>query len=120
METRAPLRELTQWDALLWFLGRRQRYRVENVSMLPLLPPGTTVLINPRAYRHSRPQAGDIVVAHLPARGGQRAIKRIDKVFPDGSVFLIGDNPARSTDSRIFGTVPLACILGKVVCRFPL
>lgn len=113
------LGEMTQWDALLWFLGRRRRWRVENASMLPLLPPGETVLVDPRAYRRSPPQAGDIVVAAPSARPGLQAIKRVGHILPDGRVFLIGDNRAQSTDSRTFGAVLPEDILGKVVCRFP-
>ena len=119
VEAGACLREMTQWDALLWFLGRRQRWRVENVSMLPLLVPGDTILVDPRAYKHLPPQAGDIVVACPPTRPKLRAVKRIERVLPDGSVFLIGENLSQSTDSRTFGAIPRRSILGKVVCRFP-
>jgi signal peptidase I len=38
-------------------------------------------------------------------------------VVPADSIFVLGDNLARSFDSRYFGTVPLAQVIGRVVGR---
>lgn len=43
--------------------------------------------------------------------------KSIDKVVPDGHVWLMGDNRGASTDSRYFGAVPNWCIIGKMIKR---
>jgi signal peptidase I len=37
---------------------------------------------------------------------------------PDGQVFVLGDNRTFSSDSRTFGPVPVANIIGKVILRF--
>ncbi len=34
---------------------------------------------------------------------------------PDGELLLLGDNPSASEDSREYGCVPVAAVLGKVV-----
>ena len=38
-------------------------------------------------------------------------------LIPRGHVWLEGDNPHSSTDSRCYGPVPEALLLGRVVCR---
>lgn len=81
--------------------------RVLGDSMAPTLVPGTVVLgIRPRKLR-----AGDIVVVW---HEGIDKIKRIKKISLN-KVFLMGDNPLKSTDSRDFGWVSLEHILAKVI-----
>lgn len=87
--------------------------------MLPTLEPGKEVLINPWAYSHKLPQVQDLVVAEHPQRPGFRLIKRVMAVDGDGCCDLRGDNPEESTDSRQFGWVKKASILGQAICHLP-
>lgn len=103
---------------LLLILGKRKRLRVTGPSMIPLLQPGEEILFDPKAYRHSFPQTGDVVVAQHPYQVKQ-IVKRVAVVLEDGSCFLEGDNPDASTDSRSYGFVPLSKIIGRVTCKFP-
>ena len=103
---------------LLLILRKRHRLRVTGSSMTPLLEPGEEILFDPKAYRHSLPQIGDIVVAQHPYQAKQ-IVKRVAVVLEDGSCFLQGDNSNASTDSRSYGFIPLAKILGRVTCKFP-
>lgn len=114
----SQLRHSQFTDVVLWLLRQRRRFRVVGASMLPLLEPGTEVLINPSAYRRQHPQPGDLVVADHPRQPGLRLIKWVVSVDEDGC-FLQGLNAAASTDSREFGPVPWAGIVGRVGCRFP-
>lgn len=86
--------------------------------MSPLLNAGDEVLISPLSYRWRRPAPGDIVVARHPYRTNVKLVKQVSSVRPDGGCYLVGLNPAESTDSRAFGVVPLERILGRVTSRF--
>jgi len=112
------LRSSRLTDLGLWLLRQRRRFRVVGISMLPLLHPGEEVLVNPSAYGAVLPQPGDLVVAQHPTQPGLRLIKWV--VYVEGDAcFLKGINETTSTDSRAFGLVPYATLLGQVVCRFP-
>ena len=125
------------WEFLLWILGRRKRFRVSGPSMLPLLQPDEEVLVNQHAYGLGhRPQSGDVVIVVHPHKPSLRMVKRVIEGMqtPEGSLgsakatssieaqetyyWIEGDNLLASTDSRTFGPVPSACILGKVTARF--
>jgi nickel-type superoxide dismutase maturation protease len=93
--------------------GLREVFLIEGDSMLPTLKSGEVILINPRADLC----VGDIVLARHPYKKSVKMVKRIEQILPDERYFLIGDNPAASTDSRTFGAVSLKYILGKAVAR---
>jgi hypothetical protein len=82
--------------------------------MAPALRAGDQVLA--WTPRWPRPGAGAVVVVDLPGGRGL-GIKRVHVVHPDGSVWLEGDNPFGSTDSRQFGPVPARAVRGRVVLR---
>lgn len=42
----------------------------------------------------------------------------IDLIVPENTVFVLGDNRDKSTDSRAFGCIPVNKIEGKVILRF--
>ena len=87
--------------------------------MLPTLKDGDMVLYNPRAYKQNLPNMEDVVIAIHPARSDLKIIKRVGDVKSDGRVFIVGDNPAETTDSWDFGHVPIDEILGAVTSRLP-
>lgn len=81
--------------------------RIEGRSMLPSCRPGNLALFVRR--RHLRP--GDIVMAR---HNGLDKIKRI-RIVRGQRLWLEGDNPAFSTDSRHFGWLPKRQILGVMI-----
>jgi SOS-response transcriptional repressor LexA len=58
---------------------------------------------------------GDIVVAALP--DGTLAVKRLARVETDGRVWLLGDNPFGSADSRSLGALDASAVRGRILAR---
>lgn len=104
-----------------WFapLGR---YVVDGPSMEPAYRAGDRVLVNRRAYRKGGPRPGDVVVLRDPEHPARFLLKRVaappDGMVADGTVYVLGDNEAQSRDSRAFGRVPRAAIVGKAWLRY--
>jgi nickel-type superoxide dismutase maturation protease len=85
--------------------------------MLPTLEPGDWLLVDPDAYRHRPPRAGELVVAPDPRQAGRLLVKRVVALDIDGRVLLAGDARDASTDSRTFGAVEPGAVLGRAWFR---
>ena len=92
---------------------------VAGTSMRPTLEPGDWAL----AVRPRRVRRGHIVVVEHPERPGLELVKRVVHVpgdlAPDGfelldRVWVEGDDPEGSSDSRRFGPVPVGSVKGRV------
>src|SRR5258708_39048044 len=81
--------------------------RVEGLSMTPNYPHGKIVL----AIKRKKPKVGDVVIAN---HHNLEHLKRVSQIN-DGKLFLLGDNADESTDSRHYGWLPLASVLGVVL-----
>ena len=86
--------------------------------MVPTLSDGDEVFVDFGAYLQRNPQVGDIVLVQHPHQKGLKIIKRITAVSPQNTLFLTGDNPHESTDSRHYGAVPIALVYGRVSSLF--
>jgi phage repressor protein C with HTH and peptisase S24 domain len=81
--------------------------QVHGNSMAPTLTDGQLVV-----GRQTRElAAGDVVIV---SHNGLEKIKRIERHEGD-LVYLLGDNPGESTDSRTLGWLPAKTILAKVI-----
>ena len=128
---------LTQFCSLLYFvdafIGRLDL--VHGPSMQPTLgPAGQLVLVDKLSRRLLRAplRRNDIVLADSHFRASHMVCKRViglpgDRLLlpgrgallrvPPGHVWLEGDNPLDSHDSRAYGPVPEALVRGRVVAR---
>src|SRR5690348_6586152 len=89
-----------------------RRVLVTGPSMAPALRHGDQLLVDVRAVR--RPlHAGDVVVVQLAER--PLSVKRVLRVESDGALWVEGDNPFGSTDSRELGAVTTDAVFGRVV-----
>ena len=90
------------------------RVKVVEPSMVPALRSGDWLL--GRRTRRIRP--GQIVLAWHPQRPGMLLVKRASRRAA-GGWWLESDNPyAGAVDSRRFGPVPDALIVGRVLARY--
>jgi signal peptidase I len=111
--------------------ARVRRVQVHGDSMRPALEAGDRlVAIRPlppsrRGVRSAvsldRPlRVGDVVVVRDPRAGGRHGALLVKRVWRTeaGGVDVRGDDPARSTDSRVFGLVPWDRVVGRAVYRY--
>jgi len=97
---------------------------VHGESMAPTLRPGDRVLVDLWSYRSRDPRPGEVALIHGP--GDVAIVKRVVSGPPDGVadadddgvLFVVGDNPGASLDSRSFGGVPRDRFRGRVVWRY--
>jgi nickel-type superoxide dismutase maturation protease len=74
--------------------------------MTPTFRPGQVVVVR----RTSKVAVGDIVMFR---HDGVEKIKRVARL-ETGRLYLLGDNPAASTDSRNFGWVGTENLIGRI------
>jgi signal peptidase I len=106
----------------VFVLVRWRPFRVEVAggSMRPTLESGDRALAVGNA-RGRRPRAGDIVVLDHPERPGFELVKRVTEVRDPSTtsgaaeLWVEGDDPAGSTDSRHFGPVDGSRVRGRLV-----
>jgi len=82
--------------------------------MEPALHPGDWIVV---AGLGRPPRVGEIVLARDPRLRERLLLKRVAAVSDQGCV-LLGDRPEESTDSRHFGAVAEADVLGRAVFRY--
>jgi len=96
-------------------------YHIPSISMAPNLLPGDYVLVDLWHYKKRLADKNDIVVFHHPYK--ERVyIKRIaktpselflNKKLPTQTYAVLGDNANNSEDSRVFGSIKHASLIGK-------
>jgi nickel-type superoxide dismutase maturation protease len=95
----------------------RARLAVEGRSMSPTLEPGDWLLADPDAYAQTAPVVGDLVLVADPREPSRLLIKRVSEIH-DSELFVSGDAPDQSTDSRAFGSVDVGAIEGRPWFRY--
>jgi nickel-type superoxide dismutase maturation protease len=95
------------------------RVVVEGASMHPTLLEGDRLVVVAPLWGRGRLAPGDVVVVPDPRSPGRVLVKRVVGVDrAAGTVEVRGDAPDASTDSRSFGPVPAASVVGRVVYRY--
>lgn len=106
-----PARPMTHWRAPL------RRVMVSGDSMRPSLEAGDRLLVAWLPWW--RPRPGEVVAVLDPRDRSRVLVKRVAAVDAgNGGVTVLGDAPDASTDSRTFGAVDSALLIGRVVYRY--
>jgi inner membrane protease subunit 1 len=133
----SAVRQAVQFGALCWCIDRYVLHvtTTEGPSMLPTLRDAGDVVVveklTPRFSAWAPIRRGDIVVADSSYRAAYTVCKRVvalegdavvlrdgqRTVVPRGHVWIEGDNPQDSTDSRAYGPISTALVRGRVVAR---
>lgn len=109
-----------------------EAYKIPAASMAPTIEPGDRILVTKWGWRPEDVQRGDILVFRAPDGANRAYVKRVqglpgdrieardgtDLVVPPGHVWMRGDNVESSRDSRHFGAVPFANLVGRVAYRY--
>lgn len=80
--------------------------RVVGDSMSPTLPHGRLVI-----FVSGKPRIDRVVMLQ---HNGREKIKRL-ALMRAGRIYVVGDNPPMSTDSRDFGWLPEAAVVAKLL-----
>lgn len=92
---------------------------VHGHSMEPTLAAGDRVIVDLWTHHQRPPRLGEIVLIEGTRPGSSTMVKRV-ALPPDGAsgdgrtLWVLGDNPASSADSRQIGAVPLERVVGRV------
>jgi nickel-type superoxide dismutase maturation protease len=89
------------------------RVRIVGASMEPALRNSEWWLVR----RTSRIRPGDVVLLTHPVRPNMVIVKRLVRRDPEGW-WVLGDNVGASDDSRTFGAVPEANLIGRLFVRY--
>ena len=89
------------------------RVRIVGPSMEPAVRNGEWWLVRMGAAA----RVGDVALVVHPLREGLLVVKRLARREP-GGWWVLGDNPDASEDSRQFGPVPEANVVGRVTFRY--
>ena len=85
--------------------------------MVPELDDGSEVLADPHFCLDDL-QPGSLWVIKHPFDRSVSMVKRLASI-KNGKLWVLGDNPTESSDSRSFGALPAEALVAKVVARLP-
>ncbi|MHB1518276.1 MAG: nickel-type superoxide dismutase maturation protease [Acidimicrobiales bacterium] len=96
------------------------RVVVEGTSMVPSLRPGDRLLVvRPSIDGRRGIRPGDVVAVRDPRQPTRVLVKRVSAVHrPQRAIDVAGDASDSSTDSRTFGSIPVALLVGRAVYRY--
>jgi nickel-type superoxide dismutase maturation protease len=90
-------------------------WKVAGQSLQPNLQPGDFVLVAKIPWLFGAIRQGDVVVFRHAGYG--TLIKRVERVEDSGGSFYVLGTDEDSVDSRRFGPVPEAAVIGKVIWK---
>ena len=91
---------------------------IELIKRVIELPGDSVVIKNAEVYVNNEKIKESYTKTPTNLIPGGVLIEGSPTVIPEGSMFVMGDNRGASSDSREFGPVPEALLIGQVVYRY--
>ena len=85
---------------------------VDGLSMAPTLVQGDWIWIDRWTLSQRRPEVGELVLFELP-EDGRWVVKRVQRSSTE-EIWVLGDNPQQSLDSRQLGPISAEQLVGRV------
>lgn len=98
--------------------------RVEGVPLAPLIKriiamPGDRLEIRDGlVFVNDAQLAEPYLPGGTTTEAGADSEGAVDLIIPEGEIWVMGDHRGSSTDSRVFGPVPLSGVIGHAVLRY--
>ncbi len=118
MRRRVAAAVLVVATAALWRSVRR--LEVTGSSMAPALLAGDRLVVVGLPWLPQPwPEPGAVIAVRDPRLPSRILIKRVSAIDRrQGTLEVVGDHRAASTDSRTFGPVPRSSVVGRAVYRY--
>lgn len=91
---------------------------IEYIKRVIALPGETVSIENQEIYINGVKINEQYVSAKTTIMPGSLVQEGLPVLVPEGSLFVMGDNRPRSSDSREFGTIPQSTVVGQVFYRY--
>ncbi len=96
-----------------------ENYEVEYIKRVIGLPGDTLIFQNGEVYLNGEMLNEPYISDKTPVWGFSAYAKEgVPIIVPKGEVIVLGDNRPKSKDSREFGPIPIASIIGQVFYRY--
>ena len=91
---------------------------IEYIKRVIGLPGDTVLLSNSEVYVNGNKLDEPYISAKTDPIEGGYAKENVPIILPPGYLWVMGDNRPRSSDSREFGPIPEASVIGQVFYRY--
>jgi signal peptidase I len=95
-----------------------KNYEIEYIKRVIGLPGDTLMFQNQQVFLNGQKLDEPYISVETPLWDGGYAREGVPITLSPGSIFVLGDNRPKSSDSREFGPIPESSIIGQVFYRY--
>ena len=91
---------------------------IEFIKRVMGLPGDRVMVLDGKVYLNERQLNETYIPASTPLAHNGYLKNGIPIIVPENQIFVMGDNREVSSDSRIFGPIPISSLIGQVFYRY--